>query len=594
MATLTGSVDTGVRVPGAVGRRVLDHLPLTDPGTPDLRSARRFLVWVARAQWPLLAVGVTWGVLWMVSQSIVPAALGAAVQAATDRDGRAVVEWAGVVLVLGIAQAIAGVLRHRCAVSNWLTGASRVSQLVARHAAHLGGDLAKQVATGEVVAVSSTDVEKIGHVLDSSLRFAGAIAAFFVVAALLLHGSLVLGLVVIIGMPLLALCVVPLIRPLERREDAQRSCVGTATELAADTVAGLRVLRGIGGEELFLSRFGAASQEVRRAAVRTARVRSILDALQVALPGLFVVLVTWLGALLVQSGQLEVGQLVAFYGYTAFLVLPLRTITEMVYHWTAAVVASQRVVRLLSLQRSVTPVAVGIDEPVADRVTDEDSGLTFEPGVLTALVFDDPVRADLVAERLGGYVPGNVTLGGVRLADLPLEVVRRRILVQDKDPVIMSGTLAEFFDVPRSGRVSVEAALQAACAFDVIEGLGDSLEEALASHLPERGRTLSGGQRQRLALARSLLADPSVLILDEATSAVDAQTEAHVAAGVRALRAGRTTAVLTTSPLVLDHADIAVLVVEDAVAARGPHRELLVTDARYRAVVTREDEEVTP
>ncbi len=593
MSSLARPVDTGVRVPGAVGRRVLHHLPLSDPGTPDLRSPRRFILHVARCQRPLLIAGAAWGILWMVAQSIVPAALGAAVQAATERDSRGVLVWSGVVLLLGVVQAIAGVIRHRSAVSNWLTGASRVSQLVARHAAYLGGDLSKHVATGEVVAVSSSDVEKIGHVLDISLRFSGAIVSFFVVALLLLHGSLTLGLVVVIGMPLLALCVSPLIKPLERRTNAQREQVGKATELAADTVAGLRVLRGIGGEELFIARFSAASQRVREAAVSTARIQSVLDAFQVALPGLFVVVVTWLGAKMVITGQLDVGQLVAFYGFTAFLVLPLRTITEMAYHWTAAKVAATRIVRILTIERGLTHSESPDAEPTSGSLAEASSGIVLEPGLFTALVYDDPDAADAAAERLGGYLPGDVTLDGLPLDSLALEVVRRRILVQDKDPVILSGTLADLLDVPSSGRVNILEAIDAACAYDVVEGLGDNLEAALESRLPERGRTLSGGQRQRLALTRSLIADPDVLILDEPTSAVDAHTEARVAAGLRRMRAGMTTAVITTSPLMLDFVDVVALVIDDVVVARGTHRELLDTEPRYRMVVTREDEEVT-
>jgi len=593
MTSLHRTPRIGSRSPAAVGRRALTHLPLTDPGSPDLRSPSRFIFHVANGQRRLLAVGITWGVLWMVAQSIVPAALGAAVQAATDNDRSAVLRWAGVVLFLGVVQALAGILRHRSAVGNWLTSASRVSQMVARHAAYLGGDLPKQVATGEVVAVSSTDVEKIGHVLDMTLRFAGACVSFVVVALLLLHGSLELGLVVIIGMPLLALCIGPFVKPLERREDVQREKVGKATALSADTVAGLRVLRGIGGEQLFLERFGEASQEVRHAAVNTARVRSVMDALQVALPGLFVVAVTWLGAQLVVSGEIDVGQLVAFYGFTAFLVLPLRTVTEMANHWTAGIVAARRIIRVMSLERALAAPTDPADEPTNNRLVDRSSGVVLEPGSLTALVFDDPGEADRVAERLGGYQPNQVTLGGVPLDALSIEVVRRRVLVQDKDPVILSGTLFSLLDIPATGRVSIEDAVDAACAFDVIESLGDDLESALNSQLPERGRTLSGGQRQRLALTRSLIADPDVLILDEPTSAVDAHTEARVAMGIRAVRAGKTTAVITTSPLVLEHVDTVQVVVDGRVLATGSHRQLLNSEPRYRAVVAREDEAVT-
>ena len=249
---------------------------------------------------------------------------------------------------------MAGILRHRMAVSNWITAASRIQQLVSRRAAYLGGDLPRQVATGEVVAVTANDVERIGSAFDVSCRFAGAIISFVTVAVILLLEQVTLGLVVVVGVPLVALAVFPLVRPLERRERTQRARFGEATAIAADTVAGLRVLRGIGGEEHFLRQFQAKSNEVRTAAVHTARVRSLLDALQVAMPGLFVIAVTWLGARLAVEGELSVGALVAFYGYTAFLVLPLRTITETAHRWTAARVAAGRTIALLSLERAMT------------------------------------------------------------------------------------------------------------------------------------------------------------------------------------------------------------------------------------------------
>lgn len=208
------------------------------------------------------------------------------------------------------------------------------------------------MATGEVVAVTATDVERIGGAFDVAARFAGAVVAFVGVAIVLLSNSVRLGALVLIGLPLLSLVILPVLRPLERRESATRAKAGQASELAADTVAGLRVLRGVGGEEMFVRRFREASQQVRAASVRAAGIRATLDALQVALPGVFVVAVTWLGARAAVAGDLDVGELVAFYGYTAFLVLPLRTATEAADKWTRAKVAAGRVVAVLTLRRS--------------------------------------------------------------------------------------------------------------------------------------------------------------------------------------------------------------------------------------------------
>ena len=569
-------------MPEAVAWWFVRPLPAADPGTPRLGTANRFLGWIASTQKALLFWGILWGILWFGFQALIPGALGAGIQAVTEQDLPKVMLWAGAVLGLGLAQALAGVIRHRYAVWSWLAAASRTQQLIVRHAAYLGGDLPAQIATGEAAAAASNDSSRIGNAFEVVQRFVGAVVAFVGIAVLLLSSNVLLGMVVVIGAPILALAVGPLVRPLERRERDQREKLGKATELAADTVAGLRVIRGIGGEELFLERFRVASQRVLDAAVYTARIKSMLDGLQVLLPGLYTVTVTWLGARLAVQGEITVGQLVAFYGYTAFLVFPLRTITEAAQKLTAARVAAVRVERVLSLDRVVTAKGTAVEPPEGELV-DHTSGLVVRPGRLTAVAADDPDAADLVSARLGRFADGDVELAGTRLNDLPTEVVRRRILVQDKDPMILSGSADSLFEVPGSGRVSVADALDTASAVDVV----DALPEGLATDLPERGRSLSGGQRQRLALARSLMADPAILVLDEPTSAVDAHTEARIGERLRDARAGRTTVMFTTSPLLLDHADEVALLIDGKVVATGTHHELLHSNPQYREVVIR-------
>jgi ABC-type multidrug transport system fused ATPase/permease subunit len=180
-----------------------------------------------------------------------------------------------------------------------------------------------------------------------------------------------------------------------------------------------------------------------------------------------------------------------------------------------------------------------------------------------------------------------VWLGGVALADLPLEVVRRRVLVSEHDPRLFTGRLAAELDPTGSASADrLLAAIHTASGEDVVAALPDGL----ATEVAERGRSFSGGQRQRVVLTRALVADPEVLVLVEPTSAVDAHTEARIADRLVAARDGRTTVVCTTSPLLLDRADTVALVVDGRVVAQGPHRELLDTEPRYRAVVARGEE----
>ena len=182
---------------------------------------------------------------------------------------------------------------------------------------------------------------RAGGAFDITARLAGAIVSYIVVAIILLSSSVVLGLVVLIGVPVLVLLMGFVIKPLQARQAVQREEVGKLTALGADTAAGLRVLRGIGGEQAFFDRYRTRSQEVRQAGVRVALPQSTLDAAQVFIPGLFVVLVTWLGARFALAGKIDTGDLVAFYGYAAFLVLPLRTAAEAVDKLTRSYVGRQ-------------------------------------------------------------------------------------------------------------------------------------------------------------------------------------------------------------------------------------------------------------
>jgi ABC-type multidrug transport system fused ATPase/permease subunit len=566
------------------------ELPLGHPGTPNLRSPARFLLWVARGQLGTLAIGMLYGVVWMGTLAVVPALVGRAIdQGVAEGDRAALVRGSALVMAAGLVTAVAGILRHRAAVVNWRTASYRVQQLLVRQAVRLGGSLPRRVPTGEVAAVGSHDAERIGSAMEvAGSRLAGALVSFGVVAALLLRTSTTLGLLVVAGVPLLSAGVGPLLRPLHRRRSRHRELVGQLTTVGADTVSGLRVLRGIGGEAVFSRRYAAASQEVRAAGLAAARVQSLLDAAEVALPGIFVVAVTWLGARLAVAGQVSVGELIAFYGYAAFLVLPVRTVTEAADKFTRALVGARRAVQVLALQPELVSGSSAQEPPSGAALVDGQSGLVVEAGQLTAVVAGVSEEAAAIADRLGRFADGDeVRLGGVALRDLPLEVVRRRVLVSEHDPRLFTGRLGDELDPTGAAPPErVLAALDIASAGDVLEALPDGLDSEVA----ERGRSFSGGQRQRLVLARALVADPEVLVLVEPTSAVDAHTEARIADGLAAARRGRATVVCTTSPLLLDRADKVALVAGGRVVAEGTHRDLLDTEPRYRAVVTRGEE----
>ncbi|MEV0117303.1 ABC transporter ATP-binding protein [Streptomyces sp. NPDC050844] len=580
-------------------------LPYADPGMPDARSGPRFLLWLGRNQLGGQLKSLAWGLLHFGSIAVLPYLVGVAVQAVVDRSGDRLALAGGLMLLCGLAIAVGDTMLHRTAVTNWITAAARVQQLLARKTAQLGSALTRRVAAGEVVAVSTGDVEKIGWFVEAASRFLAAALTVVLVCAGLVVYQPALGVFVAVGVPVLALAVLPLLPRATRRADHQREKAGRATELASDTVAGLRVLRGIGGEELFLDRYRRASQEVRTAAVRSARMWATISAVQVLLPGLLLVVVVWQGVSLAREGRITIGELVTVYSAITMLTYPLRHFEEIAMAYSFSRPSAKRAARVLALERVTHPG--GPDEDVetpAGDLYDPATGLLAPAGILTAVVCGDPDEAGRLAERLGGHAAfdgaeklPSVLLGGVELDAVPLAAARTAVLVQDKDPVLLSGTLRGLLDVPASGAVSADEALTAAQCADVLDALAQaSVDEApLDAHVTERGRSLSGGQRQRLALARSLVTDTGVLVLDEPTSAVDSHTEARVADGIRDLRRGRTTVVLTSSPLILDRAERVVFLYEGEVVAVGEHRELVHSEPRYRAVVTREtDDELAP
>ncbi|GIH69260.1 ABC transporter transmembrane domain-containing protein [Sphaerimonospora thailandensis] len=565
-----------------------------DPGIPDVRGPIGYLWWVARGQTRLILIGIGFAVVWWLGQALVPAALGLAIDALIAKDGDALIWWSGAVLGLGVVQAAAGASRHRMAVYNWLSAAYRTVQVTTRQATRLGATLPKRLSTGEVVSVGNSDIEHIGSSMDILLRGVGAVVAIAVVTVIMISTSPLLGIVVLVGVPMVTAAVGPLLRPLHRRQLRQRDLQGELATRAADIVGGLRVLRGIGGEQVFAARYREESQRVRHAGVRVASVDSMLAGAEILLPGVLIACVTWLAARFALDGRVSAGQLVAFYGYAVFLIAPIRTLTEAADKITKGHVAARRVCHILSIEPEIQDApelreTLREDPPArhtpSDGVlVDERSGVAVRPGRLTALAAAVPEDAIAIADRLGWYAPGEVTLDGTPLADLPVAWVRGHILVADNEAKLFAGRLRDELDITGSATdEDVRQALYSACAEDIVAALPEGLDAQVA----ESGREFSGGQRQRLRLARALLADPEILILVEPTSAVDAHTEARIAERLGKARAERTTLVCTTSPLVLDRADLVLFVEDGEVSAEGTHRELLATSSGYRSSVTR-------
>ncbi|QKW29485.1 ABC transporter ATP-binding protein [Streptomyces seoulensis] len=559
--------------------------PYEDPGTPDRRGGWHYLWWLVLRQPGRSVAGAVLASGWMVLLAVTPYLLSRAVDDGLQPgDPTALAGWTAALVAVGAVNAWVSIMRHRTMTRLRMDANFRTVKVVVDHVVRLGAALPRRVGAGEVVTIGVGDVQTISRALTVIGPGVGSAVVYAVVAVLLMSVSPALAAVVVLGMPVIAVLVGPLMRRLQGAEGEYREQQGLLTARIGDLAGGLRVLGGLGGKELFADAFRRDSGRLRAQGYRVGAVTSWMQALGVGLPTLFLAVVTWLAARSAARGELTVGELVSVYGWTAVLVGPVAFLVEMGYDLSRGVVAARRVVRLLRVEPEADPGV--LDAPAEPCVLhDPDSGVRVPPGRLTALVCARPAEAAAVVDRLGRYEPSAVTWGGRRLSEIRLREVRERILVADHEADLFAGALRELL----SGRAERPAAdlvraLRAAVAEDVVRGLPDGLDSPVAA----QGRSLSGGQRQRVRLARALLADPEVLLAVEPTSALDAHTEAAVAGRLRAARAGRTTLVTTTSPLVLDHADLVLHLVDGKVAASGRHRELLANEPDYRNLVARD------
>ncbi|GAA4703811.1 ABC transporter ATP-binding protein [Phytohabitans rumicis] len=527
------------------------------------------------------------GTAWMIGLSVRPYLISRAIDdGLRAHDRRALALWVGAITVAGFGLAYLGIMRHRTMTFVREDATARSAGVLLRQLSRIGAVLPRKLAAGEIATVGGADIGNVSAVLTMTGPGVGAVLAYAVVAVLLWSVSPFLALCVLLGVPAMAVLVGPLLRRLESAEHVYRRQQGALTARAGDIVAGLRVLAGVGGRGLFARRYAAHSEQLLALGYRVGAVRSWIDALAIVIPGLFLSAVVWLAARMAVQGDITIGQMVAVYGYVTVLIVPVWFLLESAYQMIRGRVAARRIVTLLSL----TPDDAGGPgtRPVPARpadLHDPGSGLLVPAGRLVGVAADDPAEATALGDRLGRFIRSDVTWGGVPIREMALDEVRARILVADHDSYLFAGTLREILRIRDGvGDAEIRSAMRAASAEDVV----DALPDGLATSVTARARTLSGGQRQRVRLARALLAEPDVLILVDPTSAVDAHTEARIGQRLRDARAGHTTVVISTSPLLLGCADTVAHVRDGRVLAAGRHAELLEQDPSYRALVARD------
>ena len=541
----------------------------------------------------------------MVMTVAIPWLTGRAIDAISDADR-------GELQMLAVAIGVVGLFRVALTVARRLV-AGRVSlgvevDLRERMYAHLQAlELAffDRQQTGQLMSRATVDLQSVRFFLGYGLIFMLQSALSIVLAAVAM-------LVLNPGLALVALAPVPFVvlvaqRYGRRSRPALQEVQQRIAELTADAeenISGVRVVKAFAREARQLARFERSVHRVFDQSMVSTRLRAFYNPFIGFLPQLGLAALLFVGGRRVIDGSLTLGEFTAFYAYVLMLIGPMRTLGISLGMAQRATASGARVFEILDRApqivspdsasalpdgsgrvelRDVTVQYEGAAHPVLYDVT-----LDVAPGTTVALVGPTGSGKTTLVQllpRLYDPVAGSVLVDGADVRSLDLVSLRREIAVVTDDPFLFSATVHENIAYARAdaSRVDVEAAARRAQAHDFIA----RLPEGYDTRVGERGLTLSGGQRQRIAIARALLADPRILILDDATSSVDASTEQEIKRALREVMAGRTTFVIAHRLSTIALADEIVVLEDGRVAARGAHDELLGVSALYREIVAK-------
>jgi putative ABC transport system ATP-binding protein len=523
-------------------------------------------------------------------EALVPVVIGVVIdRAVAGSSPLTLLEWLGVLALVFLVLSTSYRFGARAAERASERAAHDIRVAISRRVLHSRGGTETGALAGELASIGTSDARRVGMVA-AVLPFGfSALAGLVVSAIALLRMSVPLGLLVLLGTPPLLFLAHLIGKPLEKRSEVEQERAAHASGVAADLVAGLRVLKGIGAEAAAVTRYRRTSRDSLAATVRAASAQAWHNGALLALTGIFIAVVALVGGNLAANGDISVGDLVAAVGLAQFLQTPFSIFAWVNGQFAQGRASAGRVAAVLD-----APLAVpeGVERLPAPAGSIEFSGvthgklrgldLTVPSGQLLGVVTADPATATDLLDCFGRFTDpaaGTVRVDAVDLSTVDPERVREVVLVAAHDADLFEGTLEENV---RAGAPAVPDGVLAATAADEV---ANTLPSGVATAVTERGRSLSGGQRQRVALARALAADTPVLVLHDPTTAVDTVTEARIADGIARLRRGRTTIVVTTSPALLAATDRVVLLDEGRVVAEGEHAGLVRERADYRAAV---------
>jgi ATP-binding cassette subfamily B protein len=564
----------------------------------------RLIVRAMRQRRAGITLGVTTGLIWTAAKVSTGVIVGQAVDRGIEADDtNALVRWSILLGVVAVVSATFTGLRRWFAFreARWIELDLR-DRLFA-HVQRLHFAFHDRVQTGQLMSRANTDLQQVQNFLvmiPLTISNAFTVVAVTVILAII---DPVLTLLALGSLPFLNVLATKFSRRLQphvmgiQRESAELAAV------VEETVAGVRVIKGLGAEAVQAERLRTEATDVYDQSMGAARIRArYLPGLEV-LPNLGLIAVLGYGGHRVVGGDLSLGSLVAFNVYIGMLIWPLRMLGTIVATLQRAVVSAERVDEVLTTAPDIAdpsrpkslPEGEGRGEvrfegvrfgygrptPVLDGFD-----LRIAPGESVALVGATGSGKSTVARlvpRFYDVEAGRLLVDGVDVRDLRLRELRRAVGIVFEDTFLFSDTIAAniAFADPEASQAAIERAARLAGAHGFVADLPDGYGTLIG----ERGYSLSGGQRQRIAIARAILADPRILILDDATSAVDPTKEHEIRSALAEVMRDRTTIVIAHRPATIALADRVVLLDDGRVVAEGTHDELLAGEARYRDVL---------
>ena len=568
-----------------------------------------------RAGWRLMGVtmrpqkwwivqGVLAGVVWTAARITIPLLAAAAIdQGILEGDQGVVVRFAVLMVIVGVVQAVCTGLRRYSAFRIALRVETNLRDRLFAHLQRLHFAFHDEAQTGQLMARANSDMQQINLVVVLLPLTAASLLTMAAVLVIIFVQSPGLALLVVITLPFLNVAATRFTHRIQPVTLELQEELADLSGVVEESVAGIRVVKGFGAEKVQAARLRHEADAVLDRSMAAARLRAGFIPLVDLLPTLSLVAILWYGGHQVLNGNLELGYLVAFNSYVLMLIWPMRMLGMLLAQASRSSAAAGRVHEVLATEPAI------VDRTGARPLPDGPGEIRFEdvrfaygtgagPRVLTDL--DLVIRGGEAVALVGAtgsgkttvarLVPrfydvdgGRVLLDGVDVRAVELVDLRRSVGIVFEDTFLFSESVRAniAFADPEASPAAVERAARLAGATEFIDDLPDGYDTVIGEH----GFSLSGGQRQRIAIARAVLADPRVLILDDATSSVDPTKEHEIRGALREVMEGRTTLIIAHRPATIALADRVVLLANGELVAEGTHEELLERSDRYREVL---------